>query len=162
MASIDLKNAVMTLEDSDDNSLEVKLGSGNLTYSESKPRVYTNNRGVLDDVRNGDEEPVDVSLDCIWEFLKAKDGDPPTIEDAFKKRGGAANWVSSDTDDACRPYSVDIVILYTPPCGGVFLEKIVLKNFRYEKINHDARNAQLQITGKCNVTEAVVTRIDPD
>ena len=161
MASIDLKHAVMTVSDGDDNSLEIRLGNGNLTYTETKDRIYTLNRGVLDDVRDGDETPVDVSLDALWEFLTAKSGDPPTIEDCFKKRGGAADWVSSDTDDPCKPYAVDITILYTPPCGGIYKERIVLRNFRYEKLNHDAKNAQIQVSGKCNITEAVVTREAP-
>ena len=83
-----------------------------------------------------------------------------TIEDALKKRGEASGWTSTDSD-ACRPYAVDIEILYTPPCGGIYKEKIVLEDFRYEQLQHDIKNAQVSCSGKCNVTEATVTREAP-
>lgn len=157
MAQIDLKNATITLKDYNGvNSLEVKIGEGNFQWTEKVNRIYTKDRGLLNDVRDGDEEPIDVSFDFIWEFLKANTGDP-TIEDVLKHRGQAASWTSTDTD-ACRPFAVDVEVLYEPPCGGELNEKIVLEDFRYEQLQHDLKNASVSCQGKCNVTEATVTR----
>lgn len=157
-AQFDLKNATIYIKDGGSEVLEVKIGEGNLTYSEKKARVYYRDRGKLDTVRDGDEEPVDVSLSFTWEFLKAATGDAaPTIEDALKKRGLAASWVSSD-DDACNPYSVDIEIKYNPPCAAIKNEVYLLSDFRYEQLDHDTKAGTVSVTGKCNITEATVTR----
>ncbi len=158
MAQIDLKHAVLTMKDKDAaNSLEIKIGEGNATWTEKINRIYTKNRGLLNDVRDGEEEPVEVSLDFIWEFLKSASGDPPSPIDVLKNTGEASDWVSVD-DDECRPFAIDIEILYTPPCGGVDKERIILEQFRYEQLQFDLRNATVAVSGKCNVTEATITR----
>lgn len=157
MAQIDLKNATLKLKDGGSEELEVKIGEGNLTWTEKVNRIYTKDRGVLNDVRDGDEEPVEVSIDFIWEFLKADTGNPPSPIDVLKQRGEASAWVSTDTDP-CRPFAVDIEVLYDPPCGGELNEKIVLEDFRYEQLQYDLRNASVAVSGKCNVTQATITR----
>lgn len=139
--------------------LEVKIGEGNLTYSEKKARQYTLDRGRLDTVRNADEEPVDVSLDATWEWLRASTGDTPTIEDALKKRGEASAWTSSSSDP-CEPYAVDIEIHYVPECGSEETEVILLEDFRYESLDHDLSAGTISVSGKCNVVEATVSRLD--
>jgi hypothetical protein len=157
MAQIDLKNATIKFKDGGSEELEVKIGEGNLSWTEKVNRIYTKDRGLLNDVRDGDEEPVEVSMDFIWEFLKSSTGDPPSPEDVLKQRGEASAWVSTD-DDECRPFAIDIEVLYEPPCGGAENERIVLNDFRYEQLQHDLRNASVSVTGKCNVTEATITR----
>jgi hypothetical protein len=159
MATFDLKNAVILIKDGTGapNTLTVNLGEGTLQYTERRNLTYRKNRGVLDDVVLGDEEPVDVQIDAVWEYLKASTGGTPTIEDVLKKRGEAADWTSTDAD-TCRPYAVDIEITLTPPCSADDKEIILLENFRWEEIQHNANEGQLSITGKCNVTEASVTR----
>jgi len=160
-AQIDLKRAIIKIKDGSSpvNTLEVKVGEGNLTFNETRNMEYTLDRGTLDEVREGDQVPVDVSLDFIWEYLKGQTGsNTPTIEDALKKRGEAADWTSSDSD-ACRPYAVDLEITYSPSpvtCGD--MEIILLQDFRWEGLNHDLRAGSVAVTGKCNITEATVTR----
>jgi len=124
------------------HNLIVKIGEGNLTYSEKRKIDYVLDRGRLDTVRQGDEQPVEVKLDFMWEFLRAATGDPPTVEDALKQRGNAANWISSSSDP-CEPYCVDIIIDYIPPCGGIDSERIILADFRYEDLAHDQWSQQL-------------------
>lgn len=138
-------------------TLEVKVGEGNLNYTEARTVEYILDRDRLDNVRLGADVPVDVSLDYIWEFLTH--ATMPTVEDAIKKRGGAADWVSTDPD-ACRPYAVDISIEHIPPCGDEDPELIVLADFRWESLPHDLRGASVAMTGKCNVTEALISRPD--
>jgi hypothetical protein len=71
-------------------SLNIKVGEGNCTWSESKPREYKKDRGLLDQVRNGDEEPMDVSMQLMFEELtSASTATAPTVEDVLKRRGEA-------------------------------------------------------------------------
>jgi hypothetical protein len=141
------------------NSLEVNIGAGNLTYNEKVDRIYELDRGRLDTVKNGDEQPVEVSMDFVWDFITAVTGSgTPTIEDALKNRGEASTWVSSDTADPCAPYAVDIMVEYVPPCGDVPTEVITLPVFRYESLDHNSKDAQVSCQGKCNVVEAAVSR----
>lgn len=161
-ASIDLKYATITLQDGTvtvPNSLEVKIGEGNLTYTERREMIYTTDRGNLDDVREGDQQPMDVAMDFLWEHITALTGSGnPTVEDAIKNRGEAADWVSTDSD-ACRPYAVDIIITYVPDCTPTGnTEVITLPDFRWEELNHDLSAASISCTGKCNAVEATPVR----
>jgi hypothetical protein len=70
---IDLKNAVINFKSggtgSNVKTLEVKIGEGNITWTEKRNMEYTLDRGQLDTVREGDEVPVDVKIDLVYEFL---------------------------------------------------------------------------------------------
>ncbi len=140
------------------NKVALRVGDGNVEFDETKVREYVKDRGVLYDVRDGDEEPIDVSLDIIWEHLKSASGEGVTPEDFLKFRNGASAFVSSDSN-LCRPKAVDIWIVYDPACSTEQIEKIELPDFRYEKLNHNAKQGMLKCTGKCNATEATITRI---
>ena len=138
--------------------VEVKIGEGNITYTENREMEYILDRGVLDTVREGDQQPVDVSMDFVWEFITAISGaTTPTIEDALKQRGPAASWVSSSSDD-CEPYAVDIEIEHVPLCTTEQREITVLNDFRYESLEHDPDEAIVSSSGRCNITEPTVTR----
>jgi hypothetical protein len=158
---IDLKDATITIQDDGGaNSIEVKIGEGNLTYTERRNIDYTLDRGRLDEVREGDEVPMDVRLDFIWDFITGSTGSGiPTVEDALKRVGEAAAWVSTDAD-LCRPYAVDIVITHAPSCAASSSpqEVITLGDFRYDQLDHDLRAGSVAVTGRCNVTEATVVR----
>ena len=158
----DLKNATIKFKDGTSptpNELEIKIGEGNLTWTETKNREYTLDKGKLDTVRDGDEVPVDITMDFTWECLKAQSGNPPTPEDALKKRGEAASWVSSSSDP-CEPYAIDIEVLVDPDCNdGSYNEKIIFADFRYETLDHDSKAGTISCSGKCNITEPTVTRI---
>lgn len=158
MAWFDLKNATVKFVDGTEptaNEIEVKIGEGNFTYDETKARQYLLNRGLISDVRDGDQVPVDVSMTATWEFIA---GDTEvTIEDALKQRNDAEDWISTDADP-CNPYCLDIVVTYTPPCPDVKGEIITLADFRYEKISHDSKAGTFSISGKCNISEASVER----
>jgi hypothetical protein len=138
--------------------LEVKIGEGNANYTETADRVYIKNRGLLDTVRNGDEVPVDVSFDFVWEYITGVSASAlPTLEDVLKQTGEASAWVSTSTD-TCESYCVDLEIQYDPDCGGNNSETVTLPYFRYEKLDHNLRDSQISCTGKCNVTKATSVR----
>lgn len=162
---IDLKDVLFKIRDGSTptaKELTIKIGAGNLTYTEAVEREYTPDRGRLDEVRDGDEQPMEVSFDFTWEFLRGGlgSGDPPTVEDALKNRGNAADWISADADP-CRPFAVDIVVEYVPDCGQGALgdqETYTFPDFRFDSIEHDFRAGTVSVTGRCNVTEATVVR----
>ncbi len=160
-AQVDLKDATITLQDGTGSpeSVTVKIGEGNLTYNESRNMQYTLDRGTLDEVREGDEVPIDVRMDFVWEYLQAESsGGTATIEEALKQEGAAAAWISTDAD-TCRPYALDIIIVVAPSpsaCGDK--ETITLSDFRWESLDHDLRAGTVAVSGKCNVTRATLLR----
>lgn len=139
--------------------LEIKVGEGNMTYDEKRTMEYKKDRGRLDTVREGDEEPIDVRLDIKWEWLSMGASDTfPTPEEVLKQEGGASSWTSS-SDDPCEPYAVDIVVVYDPDCASVNGEMITLKDYRWESLNHDLKAGTLATSGKCNVTRVTKERV---
>jgi hypothetical protein len=157
-SQFDLKRTTIRIKDGGSDYIDITVGEGNLTWTEKKPRQYTKDRGALDEVRDADEEPLEVKIDCTWEFIRGNAADDaPSIIDALKKKNAASAWVSSDAD-TCRPYAVDIEVTYDPFCATADKEVILLPDFRYEQIDFDARAGTFSISGKCNVVEPTVTR----
>lgn len=142
------------------NVLELKVGDGTLTYSETKNREYKLNRGRIDKVRNGDEAPLEVNTTFAWTHITAHSSETiPSVEDVLKKRGVAASWVSTGQD--CDPFAVNLVIKNAPVgCTGETypVETITFPQFRYEKLDHDAKAGTVSCSGKCNATEPTVVR----
>ena len=139
--------------------LEIKIGEGNMTYDESREVVFIRDRGALDTLKEGDEQPMDVSFDFTWEFIRAiSGGTTPTIEEVLKHIGAATTWISSNVTDPCAPYVVDVEIVNAPECGIILAEVIRLPIFFYTKLSHDAGAAQVSCTGQCNATMAIITR----
>jgi len=68
-ARISLKEAYLRLKDGGAVEMLVKIGEGNITYSEKKNREYMLDRGSLDAVRDGDDVPVEVAFDFTWEYI---------------------------------------------------------------------------------------------
>lgn len=155
--AINLRNATVKIKDGDSNEITVKIGDGDLNYTERRNVEYVLDLGTLDDVVEGDEIPVDVRLDFTWEYITSPAAGTPTVEDALKQRNLAAAWVSTDAD-VCRMYAVDIEVEHDPDCVGEDTETITLSDFRYEELDHQLRNKKVNITGKCNVTEAAIVR----
>lgn len=139
-------------------SLEIKVGEGNCEFTENREFIYDLDRDRLDVVRQGAEIPMDVSLDFVWELLTAIDGaDTPTISDVLHHRGAAADWVSSSADP-CEAFAIDIEIEHELPCSEEPIEYITLPDFRWESLPHSLSDAQVSMTGRCNATEALISR----
>ena len=119
---IDLKNAAITFKDGGSETITLKIGEGNLTFREARNMEYFLDRGTLDTVREGDQIPVDLTLNLVWEELRgtsggtASSGSTPTPYDVLHHVGGAVDWDSSSSDP-CEPFAVDVQIVVTPPCG---------------------------------------------
>lgn len=139
--------------------LEIKIGEGNCTYTEKKEYKYDLERGNLDTVREGNEVPVDMKFECVYEHITTGTGEPLSPVDALKGEYGAAEWVTSDPTDPCQPYCVDVEIEYVPPCSGADIEYTSFPDFRVETREIDFAKAMISVNGKCNITEAVVSRV---
>lgn len=137
--------------------IDIKVGEGNLTYTENKEYEYLLDRGNLDTVKEGNQVPMDVSLEFVYEFVTTGTGEDVTPIDAIKRKNGAAEWVSSSSD-LCEPYCVDIVIDHVPPCGTAQKEITVFADFRADTLEFDLSAATISVTGRCNVTEPTITR----
>ena len=139
--------------------VEVKIGEGNLTWSEKKEYEYLTDRGNLDTVKEGNDQPVEMSLEFVYEYIKTSSGKDITPVDALKRSGEASEWVSSAADQ-CEPYAVDIRALHCVPCGTDEDEDVNFTDFRYESLDFDMGAATISVGGKCNVTEPSITRSD--
>jgi len=158
---IDMKDTTLTISDGTGTpqSIEVKIGEGNLTWTEARNMEYTLDRGLLDEVREGDQIPVDVTFDFTWEYVTGTTGTAgvPTVRDALRQEGAASTWISSDTD-VCRPYAVDLTLFNNPDCAAGDVEKTVLADFRFESLAFDLSAGTISCAGKCNITAATATR----
>ena len=138
--------------------VEVKIGDGNITYTENKEYEYELDRGILDTVREGDEQPLDVTIDFVYEFVTTGTGEAITPVDALKQQNGAAEFTSSSAD-ACEPYAVDIEVEHDPgACGGAQKEITIFPDFRHDSLEFDFDEATISVTGRCNATGPTITR----
>lgn len=138
--------------------VEVKIGDGNLTYTEAREYEYELDRGSLDTVRQGDDQPMEVTIDFVYEFVTTGTGEAVTPVDALKGQGGASEWVSSSSD-LCEPYCVDIEIDHEPDCGATEKELTVFPTYRWDSLEFDLSEATISSSGRCNVVEPTITRV---
>jgi hypothetical protein len=137
--------------------LTIKIGDGDVTYTESTEYSYDLDRGDLDTVREGNQVPMEVALNFTYEHITTGTGEVISPMDAIKRKGGAAEWVSSATDK-CEPYAVDVKIVHTPPCGTAETETTIFPDFRSEKREPNFKDSNISVSGKCNAVEPIVTR----
>lgn len=138
--------------------LVVHIATGNLTWDENREIQYLLDRGLIDTVREGDQVPMNVTLDFRWDFITAATStDPPQPEDVLKNINNASDWVTS-SPDPCEPFCIDIELEYDPPCSGIKREIMELKMFRWEQLSHDPKAGLISCKGKCNQRYATVTR----
>jgi hypothetical protein len=137
--------------------VEIKVGDGDVTYTENSEYNYDLDRGDLDTVREGDQVPMDVNFDLVYEHITTGTSETISPMDALKRKGSAADWVSAATDK-CEPYAVDIEVIHTPPCGTSDTETTTFPDFRSESREVSFSDSVISISGRCNATEPIVTR----
>ena len=137
--------------------VSVTIGEGNLNYTEAQEMEYIRDRGVLDTVRQGEDVPVEVTMDFSYTFVTTGTSETITPVDALKGIGGASEWVTSSSD-LCEPYAVDIEIARALSCGSTEDENTLLSDYRWESLEYSLRDATISGTGKCNITDASQSR----
>jgi archaellum component FlaF (FlaF/FlaG flagellin family) len=139
--------------------LQIAIGDGDLNWTEGREMIYDLDRDVLDTVRQGQDQPLEVDLAFTFEYVTTESGQAITPVDAIKRIGEATEWVSSSSD-LCEPYSVDLYVLDCVPCGTDEDQDFLFPDFRYESLEYSIRDASIAVSGRCNVTDVVTTRAD--
>jgi len=151
-------DAVITFQS---QQIEVKIGDGNLTYTEAKNYNYELDRGTLDTVREGDDIPLSLALAFVYEFVRTGTSETITPSDAIKGVGGAAGWISTSADK-CEPYAVDMVVEHVTNCSGAANpeeEHTTFPDTRYDQLAFDLGAASISVTARCFATEATIARV---
>jgi len=141
--------------------VEVKVGEGNLTWTEAKEYEYVLDRGNLDTVREADEQPVEVSLDFVFEHITSGTGEDITVTDALRQTGNASEWITASAD-TCEPYAVDLVVYRCQSCGSTEDDIFTFTDFRWESLEYNVGDATIAASGRCNVSTVNCTRSDAD
>lgn len=154
--------AASTISDNDvltflPQRLEIAIGEGDLTWTESRELIYDRDRDLLDTVRLGQEQPVSVELSFTFEYVTTQSGQTITPIDALKRAGEASEWVSSSSD-LCEPYAVDLYVIHNVPCGTDHDQDFLFQDFRYESLDYSMQDAAISVSGQCNVSDVVTTR----
>lgn len=139
--------------------LEIKIGEGDISWTEAREFIYDLDRDKLDTVRQGADQPVSAEISFTYEWIKSESGQPMSPVEALKGIGPASQWVSSSAD-LCEPYAVNIRVRHCPPCGGSQDEDVVFPRFRWESLDFSLADASISVSGQCNVTEVQVVRAD--
>ena len=137
--------------------ITVSVGDGDMTWTENRDLIYDLDRGVLDTVRHGDDQPLEVSLGFTFEYVTTESGQTITPVDALKQIGEASEWVSSSSD-LCEPYAVDLYVVHCVPCGTDLDQDFLFSDFRYESLEYSLADAAVAVSGRCNVTDVTTTR----
>ena len=79
-----LDDAVLTIGPQE---LNIKIGDGNLTYTEHRDYPYLLDRGWLDTVREPKEVPMDVKVDAVYEHVASRSGELVTPDGGPRRSG---------------------------------------------------------------------------
>jgi len=116
MAQLDLKNATIKIKDGHDTAAEItiQLGEGTLNYTERRNIEYTLDRGAVATaaVREGDENPVEVSFDFIWDYITGAVPATPTGTVTVDTAGAAIAATVVPIDDATGTPVVGSKVLF--------------------------------------------------
>lgn len=163
MAAIDLKNTIITIYDgtpSTPNSMQIRIGIGNITYTTKRQFIYTLNRGKLDTVRKGDEIPMEVKFEATYESYQLGSADAPlvSIRDFLTQQGNASSFITAGADP-CEPYAVILTIVQAQ-CVAITdpTETITIPELRIDKKTFDIKAGQISFSGKAKVEAPTIVR----
>lgn len=139
--------------------IQIQIGDGDISWTEAREFIYDLDRDLLDTVRQGQEQPLEIEMAFIFEYVTTQSGQAITPVDALKRINEASEWVSSSSD-LCEPYAVDIYIRHCVPCGTDYDQDFLFQDFRYESLEYSIQDASISVSGRCNVTDVVTTRSD--
>jgi len=99
----------------------------------------------------GDDEPVDVSFDIMWDWIFSGTlvTDADAIRDIIQGNG------FTTTGASCEPYACDItIVIQDAVCSEN--ETITLADFRWEELSYDMKAGTISCSGKCNISTITV------
>lgn len=156
--TMDLKKAKIYFIDGTGtpNKLEVMMDEGTMSFTSKRNIEYIKNRGLLDHTREGDEEPMDVSIDGRFSGLYSVSGEDVTPFEFLHQVGKASAYLS--VDNQCEPYAVNIQVELDEPCTAITDEIMLFEKFRHEEFGGDLKAGTINISGKCNKVLPTSTR----
>ncbi len=156
-----------------DTYLGLKFGEGNFTWNMTKNQEYMLDRGVLDDVRKGDEAPLEVSFQGKFTFTKTNGDENYTVHEILDGHdfgdpdanpifvGAVENWLATY---GCPPYAAELELHNNPamdcPNTSAHGEATLFRYFRTDSINVDINGGTIDVSGKCHVLRPIPKRID--
>ena len=190
---IDMKNVMMFLKSATDLEtlplpaslqwMAVQFGEGNLTWTiNDAPPEYMPDRGLLDDVRRGDQAPLDLSFEGKYSrIIRPSDSDPYSIAEMIKGlqfqelnhgtyqlAGIREPWLAFDVGSdqiACPPYACEIEVHNNPrlQCDvpSVTGEAHLFRYFRADTVAVDTRAGQISISGKAHIIIPMIRKAVP-
>lgn len=170
MALVSLKNTYLYIwyggGASENNPVAVRVGEGNISWSEKRSIEYVLDRGRLayesdtsgGAAREGDDQPVDASFDILWDWASAKN--PVNVLKGLDPTDGVTPIASAHAADPCAPHAVTIEVVVAPSCGGVTVEDSVvhyiLPFFRHESLDYAVDAGQISCSGTCQAKEVII------
>lgn len=136
--------------------IEIKIGDGDLKYTEADEFSYDLDRGLLDTVRKGEDQPMEIALNFVFDQVKSGTGEVITPIEALKGSGNASEWVTSSSE-LCDPYAVDLIVEDVRTCVAGESRDYLFPDFRSEKRDYSIKDATIAVSGKCNATEPTIT-----
>jgi hypothetical protein len=141
--------------------VEAKIGTGDINHTKNKDPIVDTNRGLLDGARAGTEQPMDVSFEFVYDWLRSSTPNVPTVDEVLEREGAAADWLTAAADP-CEPYQVTLKVIDAPDCGSELAEVILYKYFLPQSINPSVDAAAVSVSGICVATKPVVYRVTND
>lgn len=143
------------------NDITVALDEGDLGIDETLNTVNVLDRGSLDHMRQGDEEPVRVTFTLKFvEYLKQSGDSDPSVYEVLTQQGGAAAWASTN-DDGGDVFTLTLEFTIASPTSGDQDETITLTKFHPTSISFkegDEYNT-LGVEGEAFITRPSVAKV---
>ncbi len=157
--SIDLRNCTVKFVDGavSAHTISLHIDDGNIQWTRKRNIEAKKDRGILSYLKEGEQEPLDVSLECRFDVLTSNSGDEVTPYEFLEKLGGASAYTS--TSPACEPYTIDIFVYNDNVCTGTTLDEIhQFSKFAFTEIGGDYKAGTLSVKGICNSLRPISTR----
>jgi hypothetical protein len=162
LTPIDLKNCnLYILDATGSNYLAVRIGEGTLTYAIKRDIQQRKSRGNLWQLREGEEQVVEVQFQFIWDTITSTGDEPPTIEEAIY--GEAPGWQSASAAvDPKGPFTVNLQLVNQVPCygvgGGFITETHNFPIFAHDSLSHAIKDSTVDCKGISNRAKPIIVR----
>ena len=156
----------------------VKFGDGEMTVNDRTNINYELDRDKLDDVRLGDESPLEISLTARYDYIRYPYAGSFSIIEAMEgvsSDGSPISWASwQNTDEGvaaearepwldCSPYCCCLELhndlRIQCPDSNLPSEITWYPYFRKENAPCSVKNGTIQFSGKCNVIDPIAKSI---
>lgn len=158
MNDIDLKDCNFFLIDgTGEHYVAIRIGEGNFSYSRRRSVEPRKSRGNLHSSREGEEEPIDIQFQFVWDYIRSSGSEPPTIEEIID--GRATGWVSATPKnfDPDGPFTVNLQIVRLVSCANDG-EVYNFAEFNCTELSHSLKDSTVDCRGFSNRVRPYVTR----